>query len=111
MHKNFKGAIAKALIATLAISLAGVQAPESAAAKKPKLSAKKVSVGVKKSKKISIKNVKAKEIKKLDDVIAGNVSADEVVLSKAQEDTLAKRKNAEKYAKRLLTFSALDTFI
>lgn len=65
MHKNFKGAIAKALIATLAISLAGVQAPGSAAAKKPKLSAKKVSVGVKKSKKISIKNVKAKEIKKL----------------------------------------------
>lgn len=65
MHKNVKGALAKTLIAAMAITMAGVQAPDSSAAKKPALSAKKVTVEVKKSKKVTIKNVKAKKIKKL----------------------------------------------
>lgn len=65
MHKNVKGAIAKGLVVTLALSLFGIQAPASSAAKKPKLSTKKVALTVKKSKKVKIKNVKAKKVKKL----------------------------------------------
>lgn len=65
MHKNVKGALAKTLIAAMAITMAGVQAPDSSAAKKPALSTKKVTVEVKKSKKVTIKNVKAKAVKKL----------------------------------------------
>ncbi len=38
---------------------------------------------------------RAKELKKLDDIIAGNVKAEEVVLSRNQEVMLAKRKKAE----------------
>lgn len=65
MHKKAKRAAAKALALVLTLSVAGVAAPDSEAAKKPKLSAKKVTVSVKKTKKIKIKNVKAKQVKKL----------------------------------------------
>ena len=65
MHKKVKSALAKTMVAAMAISLFGVQAPASKAAKKPKLSTKKVTVAVKKTKKVTIKNVKAKQIKKL----------------------------------------------
>ena len=65
MHKNVKGALAKTLIAAMAITMAGVQAPDSSAAKKPALSTKKVTIEVKKSKKVTVKNVKAKKVKKL----------------------------------------------
>lgn len=37
-----------------------------------------------------------REIKKLDDIIEGNIKADEVVLSQKQEEMLEKRKKAEK---------------
>ena len=67
MQKNAKSVIAKALVFALAITMAGVTSPEqeAEAAKKPKLSKKKVTVTVKKSTKIKIKNIKAKKIKKL----------------------------------------------
>ena len=65
MHKKIKSALAKAMVTAMAVSLFGVQAPDSQAAKKPKLSTKKVTVTVKKSKKVTIKNVTAKKVKKL----------------------------------------------
>lgn len=65
MHKNVKSALAKTMVAVLAISMFGIQAPASSAAKKPKLSTQKVALTVKKSKKVTIKNVKAKKVKKL----------------------------------------------
>lgn len=67
MHKNVKSIVAKALAFTLVVTAVGTLAPaaESDAAKKPKLSKTKVNVAVKKSAKITIKNVKAKKVKKL----------------------------------------------
>lgn len=65
MHRKVRRAAAKALALVLALSVAGVAAPDSQAAKKPKLSPNKVTVSVKKSKKVTIKNVKAKQVKKL----------------------------------------------
>ncbi|MCM1246742.1 MAG: endo-1,4-beta-xylanase [Roseburia sp.] len=69
MQKKVKGAVAKALAAVLALSLSGVQAPASSAAGNPSLSAKKVTVTVKKSKKVTVKigkkNAKKKQVKKL----------------------------------------------
>ncbi len=65
MHKKVKGAFAKTMAVVLAVSMFGIQAPDSSAAKKPKLSTKKVTLAVKKSKKVTIKNVKAKKVKKL----------------------------------------------
>lgn len=65
MHKNVKSVLAKALAVTLAFTMVGVAAPDSDAAKKPKLSKTKVTVKVKKSAKVTIKNVKAKKVKKL----------------------------------------------
>ncbi|MCM1246395.1 MAG: endo-1,4-beta-xylanase [Roseburia sp.] len=65
MHKKAKRAAAKVLALVLTVSVAGVAAPDSQAAKKPKLSTKTVTVSVKKSKKVKIKNVKAKQVKKL----------------------------------------------
>ena len=65
MQKNKKGVLAKTFAFVLACSLIGIPAPDANAAKKPKLSAKKITVTIKKSKKIKIKNVKAKKVKKL----------------------------------------------
>ncbi len=65
MRKSMKSILAKTLVVTLALSLGNVAAPDADAAKKPKLSVKKVTVTEKKSQKVKIKNVKAKKIKKL----------------------------------------------
>ena len=65
MHKNAKSVLAKALALALAVSMMGVSAPVTDAAKKPALSTKKVTVSKGKSKKVTIKNVKAKKVKKL----------------------------------------------
>ncbi|MCM1246725.1 MAG: endo-1,4-beta-xylanase [Roseburia sp.] len=65
MHRNIRSAIAKTVAVTLALSLAAISAPDSEAAKKPKLSVKSVTVSVNKTKKVKIKNVKAKQVKKL----------------------------------------------
>ena len=65
MQKNIKGVMAKVLALTLTVSVVGIQAPDADAAKKPKLSAKKVTIAQGSSKKVKIKNVKAKKIKKL----------------------------------------------
>lgn len=64
MHKYGKSILAKSLAFALVLSV-GIAAPDVQAAKKPKLSKKKVTLTVKKSKKIKIKNVKAKKVKKL----------------------------------------------
>lgn len=65
MHKNAKSVLAKVLALALAVSMMGVSAPVTDAAKKPTLSTKKVLLKVGKSKKVTVKNVKAKKIKKL----------------------------------------------
>ncbi len=68
MNTNFKRAAAKVLALTLALSVAGISAPDADAAKKtkkPKLSKSKITVKAGKKAKIKIKNVKAKKIKKL----------------------------------------------
>ncbi len=65
MQHRAKRVIAKALACAMALSLAGAGVSEADAAKKPKLSKKSISVAVKKSKKVTIKNVKAKKVKKL----------------------------------------------
>lgn len=66
MHRTAKGILAKALVLTLAATLAGTAPDADAAkAKKPKLSKNKVTVAVKKTAKIKIKNVKANQVKKL----------------------------------------------
>lgn len=65
MQKHRKQIVAKSLSLALVFALFGGAAPDVQAAKKPKLSTKKVSLYVKKSKKIKIKNVKAKKVKKL----------------------------------------------
>ncbi len=67
MRKNIRSVVAKTLAVALALTtvVTAVPASEADAAKKPKLSKKKVTVTVKKSTKISIKNVKAKKVKKL----------------------------------------------
>ena len=65
MQKHRKQIVAKSLSLALILALFGGTAPDVQAAKKPKLSTKKVSLYVKKSKKIKIKNVKAKKVKKL----------------------------------------------
>lgn len=67
MHKNVKSVVAKTLAVALAVTTVVTTAPagEATAAKKPVLSAKKVTVTAGKSKKVNIKNVKAKKVKKL----------------------------------------------
>lgn len=67
MHKTVKSMIARALVLALALTAAGTTAPQAdaAKAKKPKLSKTKVTLVEKKTAKITIKNVKAKQIKKL----------------------------------------------
>lgn len=65
MHKTAKGILAKALVLALALTSVVTAAPDAAAAKKPKLSKSKVTVAEKKTAKITIKNVKAKQVKKL----------------------------------------------
>lgn len=67
MHKNITGVIAKMLAVTLAVGTVGTAVPadDANAAAKPKLSKNKVSVNVGKKAKITIKNVKAKKVKKL----------------------------------------------
>ena len=67
MHKNITGVIAKMLAVTLAVGTVGTAVPadDANAAAKPKLSKSKVSVNVGKKAKITIKNVKAKKVKKL----------------------------------------------
>lgn len=65
MRKNGKSIIAKTLVLAMAVTAAGVAAPEADAAKKPALSKKKVSVAVKKKATVTVKNVKAKKVKKL----------------------------------------------
>ena len=62
MRKNIKSILAKTLAVTLVVSMAGVSAPNADAAKKPALSTKKVTVTAGKSKKVKIKNVKAKKV-------------------------------------------------
>ena len=65
MHKKVKNVLAKTLALTLAVSMMNVSAPAAEAAKKPALSAKKVTLKTGKTKKVKIKNVKAKKVKKL----------------------------------------------
>lgn len=67
MNQTAKRVAASALAFTLAVTAAGVISPvsEADAAKKPTLSKKSVSVIVKKSAKITIKNVKANKVKSL----------------------------------------------
>ncbi len=67
MRKNVKCIVAKTLALTLALTTVATATPanEAEAAKKPALSKKKVTVNVKKSTKIKIKNVKAKKVRKL----------------------------------------------
>lgn len=65
MQYKAKRIIAKTIACIMALSVIGVNAPDTEAAKKPKLSKKSISIAVKKSKKITIKNIKAKKVKKL----------------------------------------------
>lgn len=72
MQRRMKKAAAKTIALALALSVAvqggmAMDAPSASAAKskKPKLSTKKVTVTVKRSKKVKIKNVKAGQVKKL----------------------------------------------
>lgn len=63
--EKHKSILAKTLAVTLVVSMAGVSAPNADAAKKPRLSTKKVTVTAGKSKKVKIKMIKAKKVKKL----------------------------------------------
>lgn len=65
MKKNFRRAMAAVMAAALTFSLAGTAADADAAKKKIKLASKSVTVTVKKTKTVKIKNVKAKKVKKL----------------------------------------------
>ncbi len=64
MQSKAKKTIAAALALTLAFTAAGA-APQANAAKKIKLSKSKLSIEVKKTKKVTIKNIKAKKVKKI----------------------------------------------
>lgn len=65
LKKNFRRAMAAVMAAALTFSLAGTAADADAAKKKIKLASKSVTVTVKKTKTVKIKNVKAKKVKKL----------------------------------------------
>ena len=66
LKKNFRRAMAAVMAAALTLSLAGTAADADAAKKKKiKLASKSVTVAVKKTKTVKIKNVKAKKVKKL----------------------------------------------
>ena len=66
MKKNFRRAMAAVMAAALTLSLAGTAAEADAAKKKKiKLASKSVTVNVKKTKTVKIKNVKANKVKKL----------------------------------------------
>ena len=65
MKKNFKRTLAKVMAVALTVSMVGVASTDADAAKKIKLSSKSISVAKGATKKGTIKNVKAKKVKKL----------------------------------------------
>ena len=65
MKKNFKRTLAKVMAVALTVSMVGVASTDADAAKKIKLSSKSISVAKGATKKVTIKNVKAKKVKKL----------------------------------------------
>ena len=65
MKKNFKRTLAKVMAVALTVSMVGVASTDADAAKKIKLSSKSISVAKGATKKVTIKNVKAKKLKKL----------------------------------------------
>ena len=83
LKKNFKRTLAKVMAVALTVSMVGVASTDADAAKKIKLSSKSISVAKGATQKVTIKNVKAKKVKKL------------TVKSKKQKDRYCKesRKN------------------
>lgn len=65
MHKKAKRVTSRILVLALAATVICAGSPDAEAAKKPKLSKSSIKVAVKKSKKITIKNVKKNKVKKL----------------------------------------------
>ena len=62
MKKNFKRTLAKVMAVALTVSMVGVASTDADAAKKIKLSSKSISVAKGATKKVTIKNVKAKKV-------------------------------------------------
>ncbi len=65
MQHKAKRIMAKTIACIMTLSVLGVNAPDTEAAKKPKLSKKNISIAEKKSTSIKIKNIKKSKVKKL----------------------------------------------